>query len=57
MKRFQLRLSSVLWLVAVAVAFLVGIRYGEYRAEARRPTIVGVLPQDTSVTIMPACGP
>jgi hypothetical protein len=57
MKRFQLRLSSVLWLVAVAVAFLVGIRYGEYRAEARRPTIVGVLPQDTSVTIMPASGP
>jgi hypothetical protein len=57
MKRFQLKLSSLFWLVAVAVAFLVGIRYGEYRAEARRPTIIGVLPEDTSVTIMPVSGP
>jgi hypothetical protein len=34
MKRFRLRLSSLLWLVAVAAAFLAGIRYGEYRAAA-----------------------
>jgi hypothetical protein len=32
----RLRLSSLLWLVLVAAAFLTGIRYGEYRAEARR---------------------
>ena len=32
MKRFRLRLSSLLWVVAVAAAFLVGVRYGEYRA-------------------------
>ncbi len=36
MKRFQLRLRSLLWLVAIAAAFLGGIRYGEYRVEARR---------------------
>jgi hypothetical protein len=38
MKRFRLRLSSLLWLVAVAAAFLGGMRYAEYRAEAQRPT-------------------
>ena len=36
MKRFRSRLSSILWLVA---AFLAGIRYGEYRAEASRKSI------------------
>ncbi len=35
MKRFRLRLSAILWLVAIAAAFLAGIRYGEYRATAR----------------------
>jgi hypothetical protein len=37
MKRFRLRvrLSSWLWLVAIAAAFLGGIRYGEYREAAR----------------------
>jgi hypothetical protein len=64
MKRFRLRLSSLLWLVAVVAAFLAGIRYGEYRAEARRlPSLdpfdaiemLGV--QDTSATIIPASGP
>jgi hypothetical protein len=34
--RFRLRLSSILWLVAFAAAFLAGIRYGEHRAVARR---------------------
>ena len=34
-KRPRLRLSSILWLVALAAAFLAGIRYGEYRATAR----------------------
>jgi hypothetical protein len=32
MKRFRLRLSWLLWLVAIAAAFLAGVRYGEYRA-------------------------
>jgi hypothetical protein len=36
MKRFRLRLSSLLWLAAVAAAFLAGIRSGEYRAVGRR---------------------
>jgi hypothetical protein len=35
MKRFRLRPSSILWLVALAAAFLAGIRYGEYRAPRR----------------------
>jgi hypothetical protein len=35
MKRFRLRLSVLLWLVAIAAAFLAGVRYGEYRAELR----------------------
>jgi hypothetical protein len=37
MKRFRLRLSVLLWLVAIAAAFLAGVRYGEYRAGLRRP--------------------
>ncbi len=40
MNRFRLRLSSILWLVALAAAFLAGIRYGEYRATARRGGVV-----------------
>jgi hypothetical protein len=41
MKRFRLRLSSLLWLVALAAAFLWGIRYGEYLESTRtmRPII------------------
>jgi hypothetical protein len=39
MKRIRLRLSTLLWLVAIAAAFLAGIRYGEYRAEASRKSI------------------
>jgi hypothetical protein len=35
MKRFRLRLSVLLWLVAIAAAFLAGVRYGEYQAEPR----------------------
>ena len=35
MKRFRLRLSSMLWLVVIAAAFLAGTRYGEYRARLR----------------------
>ena len=35
MKRFRFRLSTLSWLVALAPAFLGGIRYGEYRAAAR----------------------
>lgn len=35
MKRFRLRLSTLLWLVAFIAAFLGGIRYGEYREAAR----------------------
>jgi hypothetical protein len=35
MKRFRLRLSVLLWLVAIAAAFLAGVRYGEYRAGPR----------------------
>jgi hypothetical protein len=40
MKRFRLRLSVLLWLVALAAAFLAGVRYGEYRA-GPRPLIRG----------------
>jgi hypothetical protein len=39
MKRFRLRLSSILWLVALVAAFLAGVRYGEYRAESSRKSI------------------
>jgi hypothetical protein len=41
MKRFrlQLRLSSLMWLVAIAAAFLGGTRYGEYRESARTKPI------------------
>jgi hypothetical protein len=35
MKRFRLRLSSLLWLVAVVAAFLGGIRYWQDRAVTR----------------------
>jgi hypothetical protein len=35
MKRLRLRLSSILRLVALVAAFLVGIGYGEYRPTAR----------------------
>ena len=34
MRRFRLRLSWLLWLVAIVAAFLAGIRYGEYREAA-----------------------
>ena len=34
-KWFRLRLSTLMWLVALVAAFLGGIRYGEYRAAAR----------------------
>jgi hypothetical protein len=64
MKRLRLQLSWLLWMVAIAAAFLAGIRYGEYRAEARRRPIVDVFeavemlgPQDTSDTIIPGSGP
>jgi hypothetical protein len=35
MKRLRLRLSWLLWLVAIAAAFLAGVRYEEYRARPR----------------------
>ena len=35
MNTLRFRLSSQLWLVAIAAAFLGGIRYGEYRPTAR----------------------
>jgi hypothetical protein len=44
MKRFRLRLSWLMWLVAIAAAFLGGIQYGEYRAAARRQSIVVFTP-------------
>jgi hypothetical protein len=34
-KRFRLKLSSILWLVAIAAAFLAGIRYWQDRAVTR----------------------
>jgi hypothetical protein len=33
--RWKFRLSSLLWLVAIAAAFLAGVRYGEYRTSRR----------------------
>ena len=42
MKRFRLRLSVLLWLVAIAAAFLAGIRYGEYRAGPRRAYVTAI---------------
>jgi len=39
MKRFQLRLAWLLWLVAIVAAFLGGMRYGEYRQAARRRSV------------------
>ena len=41
MKPFRLRLSVLLWLVAIAAAFLAGLRYEEYRA-GPRPQVRGV---------------
>jgi hypothetical protein len=38
MKRVRLRLGVLLWLVALAAAFLAGVRYGEYRAGPRPPS-------------------
>jgi hypothetical protein len=64
MKPYRLRLSALLWLVAVVAAFLAGIRYGEYRAEARRPKSLDAFDavemigaDDSSVSIIPASGP
>jgi hypothetical protein len=42
MKRFRLRLSWLLWLVAIAAAFLAGVRYGEYRAGPRRAYVTAI---------------
>lgn len=47
MKRF--RLSSLMWFVAIAAAFLVGIRYGEYLEGRRTPQ-----PIVTNITLTPA---
>jgi hypothetical protein len=44
MPRFRLRISTLLWLVAIVAAFLAGIRYGEYRAAARGQWDVIFLP-------------
>jgi hypothetical protein len=49
MNRFRLRLSSILWLVALVAAFLAGIRYGEYRAP-RRGGVVRVMAIPTPET-------
>jgi hypothetical protein len=35
MRWMRLRLTSLLWLVAIVAAFLGGVRYGEYRAAPR----------------------
>ena len=40
MKRFRLKLSSLLWLVVLAAVFLAGVRYGVYRAEANKQSVV-----------------
>jgi hypothetical protein len=37
MKPFRLRLRTLLWLVALAAAFLGGMKYGEYREARKRP--------------------
>jgi hypothetical protein len=42
MKRFRLRLSWLLWLVAIAAAFLAGVRYEEYRAGPRRAYVTAI---------------
>jgi hypothetical protein len=39
MKRPQLRLAWLLWVVAIVAAFLGGVRYGEYREAARRKSV------------------
>jgi hypothetical protein len=44
MKLFRFRLSALLWLMVIAAAFLGGIRYGEYRAEDRRKSVVVFTP-------------
>jgi hypothetical protein len=53
MKRFRLRLSVLLWLVAIAAAFLAGIRYGEYRAGLSQQvfTITTDHPRSIHVTV------
>jgi hypothetical protein len=42
MKRFRMRLSALLWLVAIAAAFLAGVRYGEYRTGPRGTFVTAV---------------
>jgi hypothetical protein len=57
MKRFRLRLSWLLWLVAIAAAFLAGVRYGEYRAGPRPQTYLVAIPptlQSSKVVLPPA---
>jgi hypothetical protein len=59
MKRFRLRLSWLLWLVAIAAAFLAGVRYGEYRAGPRPPYLVHAVAfpparQSSKVVLPPA---
>ena len=45
MKWFRMRLSALLWVVAVVAAFLGGMRYGEYRAKGtRRYTVFRMMP-------------
>jgi hypothetical protein len=54
MKRFRLRLSSILWLVALAAAFLAGIRHGEYRATARGGVVgraIAITPKTADVKV------
>jgi hypothetical protein len=48
MKRFRVRLSSLLWLVVFAAVFLAGVRYGEYRAESNRQSVRGYAIRVTS---------
>jgi hypothetical protein len=59
----QLRLSTLLWLVAVAAAFLAGVRYGEYRAPAPTPKwkwtaqAIGAIPADLKFETDPINSP
>jgi hypothetical protein len=43
-KGLRLRLSTLLWLVALAAAFLGGIRYAEYREASREMEPATVVP-------------
>ena len=57
MKRFRLRLSWLLWLVAIAAAFLAGVRYGEYRTGPRPLLYAVAIPpthQSSKVVLPPA---